>query len=243
MIKVEKLTKRIDEQLILDAISFEIKDGEIVAIMGRSGTGKSVLLKHLIGLMKPTSGSVMIDSVDIASLPERELLVIRKKIGYLFQEGALYDFMDVFDNVAFPLKEHTSMKPAEIEARVREVLSMVDLQDVEEKMPSELSGGMKKRVSLARAIVLKPKILFCDEPTSGLDPLRSKDISDLIRHISKQIKCTTVITSHDIKNSFRLADRLILLDEGHIIIMGTKDEVKRSAEPFVQEFFGLTAAH
>jgi phospholipid/cholesterol/gamma-HCH transport system ATP-binding protein len=243
MIKVDKLVKSIEDQLILDGISFEIKDGEIVAIMGRSGTGKSVLLKHLIGLMKPNSGSIAIDNVEITNLPEKELLIIRKKIGYLFQEGALYDFMDVFDNVAFPLKEHTSMKLPEIEARVREVLSMVDLKDVEEKMPSELSGGMKKRVSLARAIVLKPKILFCDEPTSGLDPLRSKDISDLIRHISKQIKCTTIITSHDIKNAFRVADRLMLLDDGHIVIMGTKDDVKHSSEPFVQEFFGLTAAH
>jgi phospholipid/cholesterol/gamma-HCH transport system ATP-binding protein len=243
MIQVNDLSKSIDGQVILDGVSLTIKEGEIVALMGRSGTGKSVFLKHLIGLMKPDRGSIRIDDVDITHLPERDLLKIRKRIGYLFQEGALYDFMDVFDNVAFPLKEHTSMKTPEIAARVREVLEMVDLKEVEEKFPSELSGGMKKRVSLARAIVLKPKILFCDEPTSGLDPLRSKDISVLIRQISKQLKCTTVITSHDIQNAFRVADRILLLDEGHIVFMGTKDEVKASEVPYVQEFFGLSAAH
>jgi phospholipid/cholesterol/gamma-HCH transport system ATP-binding protein len=242
MIKVESLTKSIEGQLILEDISFEIKDGEIVVILGRSGTGKSVLLKHLIGLMKPDRGTILVEGTPITGAPERELLNIRKKIGYLFQEGALYDFMDVFDNIAFPLKEHTSMKPNEIAKRVHEVLEMVDLKDVEEKMPPELSGGMKKRVSLGRAIVLKPRILFCDEPTSGLDPLRSRDITDLIRHISKQIKCTTVVTSHDVPNSFRMADRLMLLDEGHIVIMGTKEEIKRSEIPYVQEFFGLQGA-
>ena len=243
MIQVDDLFKSIEGQVILEGVSFDIKEGEIVVILGRSGTGKSVLLKHLIGLMKPDRGTITIDGADITHLPERDLLNIRKKIGYLFQEGALYDFMDVFDNIAFPLKEHTSMTPAEIAGRVREVLEMMDLKDVEEKMPSELSGGMKKRASLGRAIVLKPRILFCDEPTSGLDPLRSRDISDMIRRISRQLKCTTVITSHDIQNSFRVADRLMLLDEGHIIIMGTRDEVKRSTIPYVQEFFGLLPAH
>ncbi len=241
MIKVSGLTKSINGQVILNGLSLQIKDGEIVAILGRSGAGKSVLLKHLIGLMKPDQGTVEIDSAVITGLPEKDLLKIRKKIGFLFQEGALYDFMDVFDNIAFPLREHTSMNPQEIAHRVREVLEMVDLKDVEEKIPSELSGGMKKRVSLARAIVLKPKVLFCDEPTSGLDPLRSRDITEMIRQISKQIKCTTVITSHDIDNSFRIADRLMLLDDGHIVIMGVKDEIKRSAIPLVQEFFGLAA--
>jgi phospholipid/cholesterol/gamma-HCH transport system ATP-binding protein len=242
MIKVQGLSKSIEGQTILSDISFEIKDGEIVTILGRSGTGKSVLLKHLIGLMKPDGGTITIEGTTITGMPERDLLNIRKKIGYLFQEGALYDFMDVFDNIAFPLKEHTSMRPNEIANRVREVLEMVDLKDVEEKMPPELSGGMKKRVSLGRAIVLKPKILFCDEPTSGLDPLRSRDISDLIRHVTKHIRCTTVITSHDVANSFRVADRLMLLDEGHIVIMGTKEEIKKSEIPYVQEFFGLQAA-
>ena len=241
MIKVSGLTKSLDGQTVLNDLSFEIQSDEILAVLGRSGTGKSVLLKHLIGLMKPDHGTVEIDSVVITGLPEKDLLKIRKKIGFLFQDGALYDFMDVFDNIAFPLREHTSMKPQEVAQRVREVIEMVDLKDVEEKMPSELSGGMKKRVALARAIVLKPKVLFCDEPTSGLDPLRSRDISAMIRQISKQIKCTTVITSHDIENTFRIADRLMLLDDGHIVIMGSKDEIKGSAIPFVQEFFGLAA--
>lgn len=241
MINVSGLTKTFNGQAVLDDVSFEVKSDEILAVLGRSGTGKSVLLKHLIGLMKPDHGTVEIDSVVMTELSEKDLLKVRKKIGFLFQEGALYDFMDAFDNVAFPLREHTSMKAQEIAQRVREVLKMVDLEDVEEKMPSELSGGMKKRVALARAIVLKPKVLFCDEPTSGLDPLRSRDISVMIRQISKQIKCTTVITSHDIENSFRIADRLMLLDDGHIVIMGAQDEIKRSAIPLVQEFFGLAA--
>jgi len=157
-------------------------------------------------------------------------------MGYLFQEGALYDFMDVYDNVAFPLREHTGLKPNEISARVREVLNLVDLDGVEGKLPSELSGGMKKRVGLARAIVLGAKVLLCDEPTSGLDPIRSRDISDLIRHVSGQIGSTTVLTSHDVNNSFRIASRIIIINDCQIAAIGTATQLKDSKEPFVQEF-------
>ncbi len=236
MIKVESLSKAFGGQKVLDNISLDVASGEILAVLGPSGTGKSVLLKHLIGLMAPDSGRVLIDGVDICRLKPEELLEVRKSMGYLFQEGALYDFMDVFDNIAFPLREHTKWPLVQIKERVRDVLAMVDLEEVENKMPSELSGGMKKRVGLARAIVLGAKILLCDEPTSGLDPIRSRDISNLIKSVARKIKATTVITSHDIENSFRIADRLVLLNEGQIAAMGTKEELRANKAPFVHEF-------
>ena len=242
MIKVSGLTKTFNGDIVLSGLDLEVQSAETLVILGSSGTGKSVLLKHLIGLMKPDGGTIEIDGVNIAGLGEQELLKIRKNTGYLFQEGALYDFMNTFDNIAFPLREHTDWKFSAVAARVREVLKMVDLEDVEEKFPSELSGGMKKRVGLARAIVMGAKVLFCDEPTSGLDPIRSRHISDLIFRISKQIKSTTVITSHDIENSFRIADRLAILDEGRILAIGTKAELKSSTIPFVQEFLGISVA-
>ena len=206
MIKVEGLYKNLGGQPVFEDISFNVTGGEIVAILGLSGAGKTVLLKHLVGLFRPDKGWVVIDGVNIDALSEDQLLKVRCNMGYLFQEGALYDFMDVFDNVAFPLREHTQLKTAQVALRVREVLKLVDLDGVESKFPDELSGGMKKRVGLARAIVLGAKVLLCDEPTSGLDPIRSHDISDLIAHVSRQIGSTTVITSHDVNNSFRIAE-------------------------------------
>jgi len=241
MIKVEGLYKKLGGQPVLEDINFDVKAGEIIAVLGLSGAGKTVLLKHLIGLFRPDRGRVVIDGVDIDSLSEDQLLKVRCNMGYLFQEGALYDFMDVFDNVAFPLREHTKLNSAEIALRVREVLKLVDLEGVESKMPDELSGGMKKRVGLARAIVLGAKVLLCDEPTSGLDPIRSHDISDLIRHVSQQIGSTTVITSHDVNNSFRIASRLVIINECHIAAMGTAQQLKDSQEPFVREFLQAAA--
>ena len=236
MIKVQGLYKNFDDQKVLENVSFDIGDGQITSILGPSGTGKTVLLKLMIGLISPDKGQVIIDGVNVSTLSQDKLLEIRKSIGYLFQEGALYDFLNVFDNIAFPLREHTKFSPEKIRQRVNEVLVMVDLKDVDEKFPSELSGGMKKRVGLARAIVLKPKILLCDEPTSGLDPIRSRDISDLIRNVARKIQATTVMTSHDIDNSLRIADRLVLLNEGHIAAMGSRDELLANPEPFVKEF-------
>jgi len=242
MIKVEGLYKKLGGQAVLEDITFDVKGGEIIAVMGLSGAGKTVLLKHLIGLMRPDRGRVVVDGIDIDALSEDQLLKVRCNMGYLFQEGALYDFMDVYDNVAFPLREHTKMKPSEIASRVREVLKLVDLDDVEKKIPAELSGGMKKRVGLARAIVLGAKVLLCDEPTSGLDPIRSRDISDLIRHVSQQIGSTTVMSSHDVNNSFRIATRLLIINDCKIAAMGTADELKRSQVPFVQEYLQAASA-
>ncbi|OGX26723.1 MAG: ABC transporter ATP-binding protein [Omnitrophica WOR_2 bacterium GWF2_38_59] len=236
MIKISGVSKSFNGQLVLDDISLEVKENEILVILGESGTGKSVLLKNMIGLLKPDEGSIFIDSEDITKLSEKALLKIRKGIGYLFQEGALYDFMNVFENVAFPLKEHTSLKQQEIINKVQAVLKEIDLAGIERKYPSELSGGMKKRVALARAIILGSKILFCDEPTSGLDPIRSRDISDLIKDVSKRMGCSTVVTSHDIKNAFRIADRVALIHKGKIIAVGTPSDLKSSDDKFVREF-------
>ena len=220
----------------MEDISFNVTGGEIVAVLGLSGAGKTVLLKHLIGLFRPDKGRVVINGVNIDALSEDQLLKVRCNMGYLFQEGALYDFMDVFDNVAFPLREHTQLKAPQVASRVREVLKLVDLDGVESKLPDELSGGMKKRVGLARAIVLGAKVLLCDEPTSGLDPIRSHDISDLIAHVSRQIGSTTVITSHDVNNSFRIANRVMIIDERRIAAIGTVQQLKESPVPFVRQF-------
>lgn len=235
-INVRGVSKSFDGQLVLDKIDLDIAVGEILVILGESGAGKSVLLQHMIGLYRPDRGSIDIEGVDITRLRERELLKIRKTMGYLFQQGALYDFMTVADNVAFPLREHTRLKSREINKKVSDVLKLVDLEAAADKYPSELSGGMKKRAALARAIIMDSKIIFCDEPTSGLDPIRSRDISDLIRNVSRQLKCTTVIASHDIPNSFRIADRLALIRGGKIVALGTPRELQGSGDPFVQEF-------
>jgi phospholipid/cholesterol/gamma-HCH transport system ATP-binding protein len=241
MIRVSGLSRAFDGKKVLEDVSLDVARGELVVILGESGTGKSVLLKHLVGLLKPDSGAIEVDGQDITRLTERDLLDVRRQIGYLFQEGALYDFMTVFDNVAFPLREHTRLKEAEIRDKVRTMLDTVDLRDADSKFPAELSGGMRKRVGLARAIVLDSKILLCDEPTSGLDPIRSRDISDLIRQVAKQMHCTTVITSHDIDNSLRIGDRLALMKDGRIVALGTSDELRASSHPFVREFIKVQA--
>ena len=236
MIRVARLTKFFDGQVVLDDVSLEVHDGELVVLLGASGEGKTVLLKHLIGLLKPDRGEVYIDQTKISDLDEKELLKIRRNMGYLFQEGALYDFFNVSENVAFPLCEHTRMSKKEIKKKVEEILKMVDLVGVGDKFPSELSGGMKKRAALARCIILGSKIILCDEPTSGLDPIRSRDISDLIKNVSKRLRCTTVVTSHDITNSFRIADRIAIIHDNKIVAFGTPEEIRTSGQPYVREF-------
>lgn len=236
MITVKNLYKEINGQVILNNINLTVQEGEIVAILGESGAGKSVLLQHLIGLHRPTRGTIEIDSVDITKLSEKELLKLRKDMGYLFQEGALYDFMSVAENVAFPLEEHTDLSEDEIDKKVKDILKLVDLTGGEDKFPMQLSGGMKKRAALARAVVLNSKILFCDEPTSGLDPILSRDISNLIKNISRNFHCTTVMTSHDIRNSFRIADRIVLIHEARLVAIGTPGELRSMDNAFVKEF-------
>ncbi|HBO97578.1 MAG TPA: ABC transporter ATP-binding protein [Candidatus Omnitrophica bacterium] len=236
MIQVRHLHKSFNGQQVIEDINLQVKKGEILVILGESGTGKSVLLKHLIGLLRPDRGSVLIEARDITKMSERELLGLRKDIGYLFQEGALYDFMNVFENIAFPLREHTVFDGKIIREKVENILKLIGLEGAGGKYPVELSGGMKKRVALARAVILDSRILLCDEPTSGLDPLRSRDISDLIRDVARKLHCTTVVTSHDIQNSLRIADRLALLQDGRIAAVGTPSEFKASNNVFVKEF-------
>lgn len=236
MIKVTHLSKSLNHQPVLQDIDLTIRDGEIWAILGQSGVGKSVLLQHLIGLFEPDEGRIEINGVCLRDLSNHEWLDLRRSMGYLFQEGALYDFMTVFENVAFPLHEHTKFSAKEISAKVQNMLELVGLQDVEHKYPSQLSGGMRKRVALARAVILDSKILFCDEPTSGLDPILSRDITDLIRDISRHFKTTTIITSHDIANSFRIADKIAVLKDGQVVAQGTPDEIRASHNDFIKEF-------
>ncbi|MBF0388272.1 MAG: ATP-binding cassette domain-containing protein [Candidatus Omnitrophica bacterium] len=236
MIQVAGLTKAFGGSKVLDGVSFAVPPGELVALMGLSGTGKSVLLLHIIGLLTPDAGTITVDGEHITELSERKLLAFRRKVGYLFQDGALYDFMTVGENLAFPLKEHTRLKAADIRAKSAAYLKMVDLDGAADKYPSELSGGMRKRAALARALITDVKVLLCDEPTSGLDPIRSRDISLLIRELSKKAGCATVVATHDIVNAFRIADRAFVLDRGRFAAQGTEQEVRGSADPFVKEF-------
>jgi phospholipid/cholesterol/gamma-HCH transport system ATP-binding protein len=236
MIKIEHLTKYFDGQKVLDDINLELKEGEFFCLVGSSGQGKSVFLQHLIGLLKPDAGSISIDGVDIVKLREEKLLEIRRKFGYLFQEGALFDYMSVYDNLALRIREHTQMNEDEINDLITAALDEVELRDkdVKAKFPSQLSGGMKKRVGIARAIILKPKILFYDEPTSGLDPYTGKAISKLILKICRELKTLTVVVSHDVATFFPIADRIAVIEKGSIIAVGTKQEIENSSDPNVK---------
>ena len=236
MIRVRGLSKSFNGQKVLDAVDLDVATGEIVAVLGPSGTGKSVLLLQLIGLMAPDAGEIDIDGARVDLLPERDLLKFRRNVGYLFQDSALYDFMTVAENLEFPLREHRQIKPSLIKDKVHEFLVMVDMADAGSKYPAELSGGMRKRAALARAMVTGSKVLLCDEPTSGLDPIRSRDISFLIRDLSKKLGCTTLITTHDVKNALRCADRAIMLHDGHVVAQGVEQELRASPDPFVKEF-------
>lgn len=236
MIRVVGLHKSYGGQKVLAGINLHIAKGELVALLGESGSGKSVLLRHLIGLEKPDEGKIFLNTVDITQLPEGRLLGIRKDIGYLFQAGALYDFLSVRENVAFPLREHTRLTWKEIWKKTDRVLELVGLDYAKNKMPSELSGGMNKRAALARAVILDSKILLCDEPTSGLDPIKSQEITDLIKEVSRHIGSTTVVTSHDMHNAFRIADRLFLLKDARILVEGTSADFYNNQNAFVQKF-------
>ncbi|MFP4473054.1 MAG: ABC transporter ATP-binding protein [Candidatus Omnitrophota bacterium] len=236
MIAVRDLYKSYGPQEVLRGIDLDVKKGGILVILGESGSGKSVLLRHLVGLERPDRGSIMFGDKDLAQLSEARLLKLRKDIGYLFQEGALYDFLTVAENVGFPLSEHTRMTRAQIKEKVAGLLEMVGLSQAGDKFPSELSGGMNKRAALARSVVLDSQVLLCDEPTSGLDPIKSREISDLIQRISRHIGSATVITSHDMNNALRIADQVVLIKNGEIVCRGTPQDIRDSRNAFVQEF-------
>ena len=236
MIRLIDVHKSFGKQKVLDGLNLEIEDGKTTVIIGKSGGGKSVLLKHIIGLLKPDSGKVLIDDVDIAKLNDKELNEVRKKFGMLFQDAALFDSMNVGENVAFPLREHTKKKEDEIEEIVRERLKAVGLSGVENKMPSELSGGMRKRVGLARAVAMLPQIVLFDEPTTGLDPIMTEAINELIINTQKNFNLTCIVISHDIQSIFEVGHKIAMLYEGKIIEYGTPEEIRKSDNPVLTQF-------
>lgn len=237
IVRVRNVYKSFGKHKILNGVDLDIEEGKITAVVGKSGTGKSVLLKNIIGIMKPDLGEIFFRDQDIVKMNSRELLEIRKNIGYLFQDAALFDFMSVEDNIKFPLVEQLGMKDGrELSGRVAELLELVGLPGTEKKFPSELSGGMRKRVGLARAIAVNPKIVLFDEPTTGLDPILAESIDGLIDMVNKELNMTCIVISHDIASVFRHADKIALLYDGVIQFYGTPDEAYASDHEVLKRF-------
>ncbi|MGD0016461.1 MAG: ABC transporter ATP-binding protein [Verrucomicrobiia bacterium] len=236
MIQIEGLRKALNGVVVLQGVDFEIRDGETTVVIGPSGVGKSVLLKHLCGLLKPDAGRVCVDGTDIVPLSERALAPIRKQFGFLFQGAALFDSMTVFDNVAFPLLEEQKFNETEITQRVEEALTIVDLLDAKNKKPAELSGGMRKRAGLARACVAQPKYILYDEPTTGLDPILADNINDLILRLRDRFHVTSVAVTHDMVSAYKIADRIAMLHEGRIHAVGTPREIQTTTDPVIRQF-------
>src|SRR5256712_12207168 len=235
-IGVKHLTKSFGSQTVWEDLTCESPKGKITVMLGPSGTGKSVFLKHIMGLLKPDHGEIWIDGKNIPSLPERELYKVRRKFGVLFQDGALFGSMNVYDNCAFPLREHTKKGEKEIRDIVSEKLEMVGLRGAEKKLPGEISGGMKKRAGLARALVLDPEIVMFDEPDSGLDPVRTAFLSELIRDLNEQLGMTSVVVTHDIATTRRVADYIGMLARQHLIRFASAKEMVDSDIPVVRQF-------
>ena len=237
MIRIDHITKRFDDdQIVLDDVSLDIREGEALAVIGRSGSGKSVLMKHIIGLLKPDEGRITVDDVDINKVSYRDVRQVRRKFGVLFQGGALFDSMTAFENVAFPLRTFTDDSDRVIREKVKECLAMVNLSDIGEKTPSEISGGMQKRVALARAIALRPKYIIYDEPTSGLDPETSNRIDELINSLTEHLNVTSIVITHDMHSVLSIADRVAFIHGGRIHWSGTIDELHSSEDEVLLEF-------
>ncbi|MBN1824118.1 MAG: ABC transporter ATP-binding protein [Endomicrobiales bacterium] len=236
MIKTENLHKAFGSNKVLSGVDLEIYDAETITIIGGSGTGKSVFLKNVMGLLKPEKGRIFIDGTEITGLREAELLQVQHKFGYLFQGAALFDSLTVSENVGFGLINLYNPPASEVRQRVGECLAMVGLKGIEDLKPAELSGGMKKRVGLARAIAHKPKFILYDEPTTGLDPIMADVINDLILHLKKQLKVTSIVVTHDMKSAYKVSDRIAMLYKGKIIATGTPDEIKKTSNPVVHQF-------
>ena len=236
VIEVKDLVKRFGTLTVLDGINVKIPRGKITVIMGGSGCGKTTFLRHLISLHQPTSGAILVDGVNTVGLKEKEMNEVRRKFGMLFQGSALFNSMTVGDNVAVPLKEHTDLSAEIIRIIVRVKLELVGLTGFEDFMPHQISGGMKKRVALARAIALDPKIVFYDEPGAGLDPITASMIDRLILDLSKKLNITSVVVSHEMKSAFRIADQIIVLHKGKVLQVGTAEEIKNSKDSYVQQF-------
>jgi phospholipid/cholesterol/gamma-HCH transport system ATP-binding protein len=235
-VQVRSLSKSFGEQRVLDGINLDVAQGETLSVLGRSGTGKSVLLKLLIGLHQPDSGSIRVHGQEVTGLPLNPLNDVRKKVGFLFQQAALYDSLTVGENVAFPLCRHSKMSDDERNERVRELLTRVGMDQDAHKMPAEISGGMQKRVGLARALALEPDILLFDEPTAGLDPITAAEIDELILRLQKERNMTSVVVTHDIHAAQAVSDRLALMRDGQILIEGTFEDLQKSRDTFVTQF-------
>jgi phospholipid/cholesterol/gamma-HCH transport system ATP-binding protein len=236
LIELRHIYKRFGWLQVLNDLSLQIERGTCVVILGASGSGKSVMLKHIVGLLKPDGGEVWFAGRRIDTLSERELMKIRQRFGFLFQQGALFDSDNVAQNVAFPLVEHTDKKPDEIAEIVAQKLKMVGLPEVGNKMPAELSGGQRKRVALARAIAMDPEVILYDEPTTGLDPIRSDVINELILKLQRELHVTSVVVTHDMNSAFKVADRLVMLYDGRLIFDGSADEIRASNNEVVKRF-------
>ena len=236
MIEIINLSKTFNHKPVLKKLNLTVQTGETLVIIGRSGTGKSVLLKHIIGLITPDSGQILIDGEEITRAKGRDLERIRMKFGMLFQGAALFDSMTIGENVGFSLMEHTDLEEEEIQKRVREALAIVGLKDIENMKPSELSGGMRKRVGLARAIISNPQIIMYDEPTTGVDPIMADAINDLIMELHDKLKVTGIAVTHDMTSAYKIASRIAMLYEGKIIEAGTPDEIRHTKNPIVRQF-------
>ena len=240
-VEFQELHKAYGPKQVLRGASLKVYRGEVLVILGGSGTGKSVTLRHMLGLEAPDEGRVIVEEEDITDLPEEELYRVRKKFGMLFQSGALFDSMTVFENVAFPLREHTEMSDEEIGRAVREKLELVNLPNTEHLMPVDLSGGMRKRVGLARSIVLDPKVILYDEPTTGLDPITSQKINELIVDLQAKLNVTSVVVTHDIQSAFSVGDRIAFLHQGVFEWVGTMDEARDTDNPRLRDFLKASA--
>lgn len=236
MIHFRNVIKRFGERTILKGISFDLQEGEILFILGTSGTGKSVLLKNIVGLLRPDEGQIYVDKQEVTRLSEAEYASVRKKCGMVFQHPALFDSLTIFDNVAFGLRKHFKMSEAEIKIKVRRALTMVNLTGIEGKYPAEISYGMQKRVSLARTVAIVPRVLLFDEPTTGLDPITTNAVNTLIQDLSRTLGATSIVVSHDMACALAIADKIIVLDQGHIVAQGTPKEMLQSKVPLVEDF-------
>ena len=236
MIEILNLKKKFNNNLVLNELSLKVQTGQTCVIIGRSGCGKSVLLKHIVGLLRPDSGKVSVDGKEVAALKESELTKLRAKISMVFQGGALFDSMNVAENVGFGLFEHTHIDLKEIFERVEESLSLVGLGGIGNLMPSELSGGMKKRVALARAICIKPEIILYDEPTTGVDPITADSINELIRSLHDKLKVTSLVVTHDMKSAYHIADKIAMMYKGRIILEDTPKQIQQTHDPVVHQF-------
>lgn len=241
IVEFRNVHKAFGKQKVLDDVSLRIERGKTTVIIGPSGTGKSVFIKLLVGLLKPDQGGILVDGQDLTKLKEKDLYEVRKKFGMLFQDGALFDSMNVGDNVAFPLRQHTRKSEKEIRAIVAAKLAQVGLPGIEHKFPSELSGGMRKRVGIARAIALEPEIVLFDEPNSGLDPVMSDAIDKLILRMQRELGLTFIVISHDIPGTFQIADRIAMLYKSKLIAYGAADKLKESDNPILRQFFDRSA--